>query len=87
LTQTWRAKPPASSRPASFLTREDPSLPLTSLRAYNQLTEIRAEELSFTREEAGQFFSEVMGLFLSEGDNSVLENRTEGKIDLLQQII
>ena len=38
-----------------LLTREDPPLPLARLRANNQLTEIRARELRFTRRDAERF--------------------------------
>ncbi|MCQ3937637.1 MAG: hypothetical protein DPW18_11410 [Chloroflexi bacterium] len=59
-------------------TREDPNLPLTRLRVRNQLTEIRAADLSFSLEEAGEFFSEVMGVNLSQKETEILKNRTEG---------
>jgi LuxR family maltose regulon positive regulatory protein len=59
-------------------TREDPSLPLTRLRVRNQLTEIRAADLSFSLEEAGEFFSNVMGVRLPQKELEVLEGRTEG---------
>ena len=42
-----------------LITREDPALPLARLRANNQLTEIRAEDLRFTGREAGRFLDEV----------------------------
>lgn len=59
-------------------TREDPNLPLTRLRVRNQLTEIRAADLSFSLEEAGEFFSNVMGVKLSDKETEILKNRTEG---------
>ena len=59
-------------------TREDPNLPLTRLRVRNQLTEIRAMDLSFSLEEAGEFFSNVMGVNLSIKEMEILKNRTEG---------
>jgi LuxR family maltose regulon positive regulatory protein len=59
-------------------TREDPDLPLARLRARDQLTEIRARELRFTREEADVFLRSVMGLALTEQDVTALEDRTEG---------
>lgn len=59
-------------------TREDPNLPLTRLRARNQLTEIRAADLSFSLEEAGEFFSGVMRVNLSEEETEILKNKTEG---------
>jgi LuxR family maltose regulon positive regulatory protein len=59
-------------------TREDPDLPLARLRAQDQLTELRARDLRFTRDEADTFLRGVMGLALSEQDVAVLEDRTEG---------
>ena len=65
-------------------TREDPNLPLTRLRVRNQLTEIRAMDLSFSLEETGDFFSNVMGVNLSNKEMEVLKNRTEGWVAGLQ---
>jgi LuxR family maltose regulon positive regulatory protein len=65
-------------------TREDPNLPLTRLRVRNQLTEIRAADLSFSLDEAGEFFSNVMGVNLSKREMEVLKNRTEGWVAGLQ---
>lgn len=59
-------------------TREDPNLPLTRLRVRNQLTEIRAKDLSFSLHEADEFFSNVMGVHLEKRDMEILESRTEG---------
>ena len=59
-------------------TREDPDLPLARLRARDQLNEIRARDLRFTRGEADIFLRGVMGLALSEQDVAALEGRTEG---------
>lgn len=59
-------------------TREDPSLPLTRLRVRNQLTEIRAADLSFSLEEASEFFAKVMGVNLPRHEVEILKNRTEG---------
>lgn len=59
-------------------TREDPNLPLTRLRVRNQLTEIRALDLSFSLAEAAAFFSNVMGVQLSKREIEILESRTEG---------
>jgi LuxR family transcriptional regulator, maltose regulon positive regulatory protein len=65
-------------------TREDPNLPLTRLRVRNQLTEVRAADLSFSLEEACEFFSNVMGVNLSTKDMEILRDRTEGWIAGLQ---
>ncbi len=67
-----------------ILTRADPPLPLARLRARNQLTEIRAADLRFTRDESAAFLNRVMGLTLSAEDVTALEQRTEGWIAGLQ---
>lgn len=59
-------------------TREDPNLPLTRLRVRNQLAEVRAADLSFSLEEAGEFFSTVMGVELPDRELEILKDRTEG---------
>jgi LuxR family maltose regulon positive regulatory protein len=72
-----------NSLPAMHLvlvSREDPPLPLARMRANNQLTELRAENLRFTPSEADQYLSEVLGLSLSQADSALLEQRTEGWI-------
>lgn len=65
-------------------TRQDPQLPLSRLRARDQLTELRAADLRFTDSEAGEFLNQIMGLDLKEEDIAVLETRTEGWIVGLQ---
>jgi LuxR family maltose regulon positive regulatory protein len=67
-----------------LLTREDPPLPLARSRANNQLTEVRAADLRFSRPEAAHFLNEVMGLSLSPADVAALETKTEGWIAGLQ---
>lgn len=59
-------------------TREDPNLPLTRLRVRNQLTEVRAADLSFSLAEAAEFLSDVMGVDLPEKETEILAARTEG---------
>ncbi len=61
-----------------IVTRADPPLPLSRLRVRNQLLEIRAADLSFTLPESEMLINDVMGLGLSAGDLTVLEERTEG---------
>ena len=65
-------------------TREDPLLPLSRLRARDQLTELRAIDLRFTVPEAAEFLNEIMGLNLSSENLTALETRTEGWIAGLQ---
>jgi LuxR family maltose regulon positive regulatory protein len=65
-------------------TRADPLLPIARLRARDQLTELRADDLRFTSDEAAIFLNELMGLRLSAENIAVLESRTEGWIAGLQ---
>ena len=64
--------------------RIDPPLPLSRLRARNQMMKLGAAELSFTLEEAATFLNSVMGLDLSAENVAALEERTEGWIAGLQ---
>jgi LuxR family transcriptional regulator, maltose regulon positive regulatory protein len=64
--------------------RVDPPLQLSRLRVRDQLTEIRANDLRFTTEEAAAFLSQAMGLELSTEEAALLETRTEGWIAGLQ---
>ena len=68
----------------ALLTRIDPPLPLARLRVRNQLVDIRADQLRFTRDEIAAFLNDVMGLTLSADDLSAMETRTEGWIAGLQ---
>ncbi len=68
----------------ALVTREDPLLPLARLRASHRMTEIRSADLRFSKQEAGSFMKEMMGLALSEDDLAILEERTEGWIAGLQ---
>jgi LuxR family maltose regulon positive regulatory protein len=65
-------------------TRADPPLPLARLRGRGQLSELRADDLRFTPDEATAFLNQVMHLSLSATDIAALERRTEGWITGLQ---
>ena len=65
-------------------TRADPPLPIAGLRGRGQLTELRQDDLRFTREEAASFLNKVLGLDLSSEDIAALSARTEGWIAGLQ---
>lgn len=65
-------------------TRADPPLPLSRFRARGLLTELRANDLRFTSEEAAIFFREVMGMTLTVDEVAALEARTEGWIAGIQ---
>ena len=72
--------------PLVVATRVDPPLPLARWRARGQLSEVRAHDLRFTREEAATFLQEVMDLPLTAQEVAALEARTEGWIAGLQLV-
>lgn len=67
-----------------ILTRSDPPLPISRLRARNQLLEIRSDRLRFSKTEIGEFINKTLGLSLSIQDIDALETRTEGWAASLQ---
>ncbi len=67
-----------------LISRTDPPLPLSRLRVRSKLSEIRADQLRFTREEIATYLNEALELRLSSGDIAALESRTEGWIAGLQ---
>lgn len=66
------------------ITREDPPFPLAKLRANSLLSEVRASNLRFTKNEATQFLNNIMNLQLDAESISFLGERTEGWIAGLQ---
>lgn len=64
--------------------REDPPFPLARYRGRGQLGEIRADDLRFMPEEAGQFLRQMMNAELSVEQIKDLASRTEGWVDGLQ---
>lgn len=67
-----------------IVTRSDPPLPLTRLRARAQVAELRAADLRFSTDEAARFLNQVMNLELDAPSVALLEQRTEGWIAGLQ---
>lgn len=65
-------------------TRQDPPFALAQLRVRASITEIRADDLRFTTDEARQFFAQTMKLDLAVDAVCLLEARTEGWIAGLQ---
>ena len=68
-------------------TREDPSLPLSRLRARGQMMEIRRAELQFTAKETADFLRRTMRRELSQADIDSLQERTEGWAAGLQLVV
>jgi len=64
--------------------RVDPPITISRLRARDQITEVRPNDLRFVESEAITFLNERSGLDLSPEDLSALLSRTEGWITGLQ---
>ncbi len=71
------AHPPAQLH-LYLASRSEPPLPLARLRAYDQVIEIRADDLRFQPDEVRTWLTEVMGLRLSAEDVARLAERTDG---------
>ncbi len=61
-----------------IISRQDPPLSLSRLRAREQIIEIRQADLRFTLDEASAFLNTHTSLNLTEADVVALETRTEG---------
>ena len=68
----------------ALITREDPLLPVSRLRARGQVVEIRQDDLRFSPEECADFLHHAMAIPLAGEDVACLEHRTEGWIVGLQ---
>ena len=69
--------PPARMR-LVLIGRRDPPLPLTSLRARDQMVEIRTQDLRFSLEETKAFLVQMTGGAVDNSVAAMLEERTEG---------
>lgn len=67
-----------------LITREDPRLPVARLRMKGKLTEIRLEDLLFSKEEAMEFFHKNIGREYSPPMIDQVCSRTEGWVAGLQ---
>ena len=61
-----------------IVTRHDPPLALSRLRARDRLNEIRQTDLQFSAEESTDFFTRSMALWLTKKEIETLTERTEG---------
>lgn len=68
----------------AIATRVDPPLPLARLRVRAQLTELRADDLRFTDEEATAFLHQSLLEPLTDAQVATLQTQTEGWIAGLQ---
>ena len=61
-----------------LMTRQDPSLPIATMRGRGLVTEIRASDLRFTPDEAAAFLSRMLNVVVNETMAALLEIKTEG---------
>src|SRR5262249_15472507 len=69
-----------------LVTRLDPPLPLTRLRARSQLLEVRAEQLRCSVDETRAFLQNVMNIVLEDAAIQQVTSRTEGWLAGMQLV-
>ncbi len=63
-----------------LITRNDPPLPLSSLRAKDKINEIRSSDLRFTENETVAYLDQALERPLSPASRKLLQQRNEGWI-------
>ncbi len=58
--------------------RLDPPLPLTSLRARGEMTEIRIQDLRFSLEETAEYMQKLLGKTIEDPIVALMDKKTEG---------
>jgi LuxR family maltose regulon positive regulatory protein len=76
LTELLRHPPP--SMHLVLIGRRDPNLPLASLRAKKQVSEVRLLDLRFTMEETAEFLQIELGRKINEAQTATLAEKSEG---------
>ena len=69
-----------------LITRQDPPLSLSLMRARNLVSEVRIPDLRFSTSEAATFMQNVLGFPMSEGALAELMKKTEGWITGLRLV-
>ena len=62
----------------ALASRRDPPLPLAGLRAANELSELRTDDMRFRKEEARALLEQTTGSDLSSDTIDMLEDKTDG---------
>lgn len=75
---------PVSTLHLVLITRRDPPLPIASLRARRQVTEVRARDLRFTAPESARLLSKMLKRHFDEATAREWTQRTEGWVTALQ---
>ena len=69
-----------------IISRQDPPLPLSVLRAHNAVAEVRVQDLRFSAGEIATFMRNVLGMALPGAAIAVLMEKTEGWITSLRLV-
>ena len=69
---------PPRSMHLVLIGRRDPNLPIVSLRASEQVNELRLFDLRFTMEETAEFLQRSLGGKINEAQTATLAEKTEG---------
>ena len=83
LLKEWLRHPPPALH-LVVVTRHNPPLPLNTLRARSQMTEIREQDLRFSTAETMAFLYQTMAFPIDEQIAAVLEDTTEGWVTALR---
>jgi LuxR family maltose regulon positive regulatory protein len=67
-----------------IITRTDPPLPLSRLRADRRLVDIRGKDLRFSEDEVAEYFKRSAGLDLTDEERHLVTQRSEGWVAALQ---
>ena len=71
-------KHPPQAMHLVLASRMDPPLPLASLRARGEMTEIRVQDLRFSSEEIAEFLQKMMGKKFEDSVVALMSKKTEG---------
>ncbi|MEZ4769831.1 MAG: hypothetical protein R2844_15540 [Caldilineales bacterium] len=66
-----------------LITRRDPPLPIPTLRAYRQMTEIRTRDLRFSSADTAGFLTKMLGHEIDDATAAAWTERTEGWVTAL----
>ena len=77
-------KNPLASKLFVIISRQDPFLPISTLRANNQLNELRTEDLKFTVREVRAYLEKALSRKIDEETAALWQERTEGWVSGLQ---
>ena len=77
-------KNPLASKRFVIISRQDPFLPISTLRANNQLSELRTEDLKFTVREVRAYLEKALSREIDAETAALWQERTEGWVTGLQ---